>query len=112
MWIINNIDYCVSVLADHSSDSDGDHHYEMLHEVVGNVKNDPLPYDDFDSFDSDVSDETYIKPLRQVQEEAWQFLKFCVSLQIVFVGVSHTCFVKIGGLVCSCPFFVSTKRTL
>jgi len=42
----------------------------MLCEVVGSVKNDPVPYGDFDSFDSDVSDETYIKPLRQVQEEA------------------------------------------
>ena len=81
MCVINNTDYCVCILAgDHSSDSDGDHHYEMLYEVVGKVKNDPLPYDDFDSFDSDVSDETYIKPLHQVQEEAWQFLKFCVSL--------------------------------
>jgi len=50
---------------DHSSDSDGDHHYEMLCEVIGSVKNDPVPYGDFDSFDSDVSDETYIKPLRQ-----------------------------------------------
>jgi hypothetical protein len=71
MCIINNTDYCVFILAgDHSSDSDGDHHYEMLYEVVGKVKNDPVPYDDFDSFDSDVSDETYIKPLHQVQEEA------------------------------------------
>lgn len=71
MRVINNTDCFVSVLAgDHSSDSDGDHHYEMLCEVVGNAKNDPVPYDDFDSFDSDVSDETYIKPLRQVQEEA------------------------------------------
>jgi hypothetical protein len=65
------IDYCVYIPAgDHSSDSDGDHHYEMLYEVVGDGKNDPVPYDDFDSFDSDVSDETYIKPLHQVQEEA------------------------------------------
>ncbi|KAJ4431135.1 hypothetical protein ANN_19730 [Periplaneta americana] len=50
---------------DHSSDSDADHHYEMLYEVVGNNKEDIAPYDDFDSFDSDVSDETYIKPLHQ-----------------------------------------------
>lgn len=55
---------------DRSSDSDGDHHYEMLCDVVGSVKNDSVPYDDFDSFDSDVSDETYIKPLHQVREEA------------------------------------------
>jgi hypothetical protein len=54
---------------EHSSDSDGDHHYEMLYEVVGDSKNDAVPYDDFDSFDSDASDETYIKPLHQVQEK-------------------------------------------
>ena len=76
------------LVGDHSSDSDGDHHYEMLYEVVGNVKNDPLPYDDFDSFDSDVSDDTYIKPLRQVQGEALQFLKFCVS----FANCACGCF--------------------
>lgn len=55
---------------DHSSDSDADHHYEMLCEVVGDSKIDAVPYDDFDSFDSDVSDETYIKPLHQVEERA------------------------------------------
>ena len=66
---MSNTDYCLYILAgDHSSDSDGDHHYEMLYEVVGDVKNEPVPYDDFDSFDSDVSDETYIKPLHQVHE--------------------------------------------
>lgn len=55
---------------DHSSDSDADHHYEMLCEVVGDSKIDAVPYDDFDSFDSDVSDETYIKPSHQVEEIA------------------------------------------
>lgn len=57
------------VAGDHSSDSD--HHYEMLCEVVGDSKIEAVPYDDFDSFDSDVSDETYIKPLHQVQERHW-----------------------------------------
>jgi hypothetical protein len=60
---------CVCILAggDHSSGSDADHHYEMLYEVVGDSKNNTVPDDDFDSFDSDVSDETYIKPLHQVE---------------------------------------------
>ncbi|PSN52299.1 hypothetical protein C0J52_08549 [Blattella germanica] len=50
---------------DNSSDSEGNnHHYEILYEVVNSNRSE-IPYDDFDSFDSDVSDETYIKPLHQ-----------------------------------------------
>lgn len=55
---------------DHSSDSDADHHYEMLCEVAEDGKIDAAPYDDFDSFDSDESEETYIKPLHQVEKRA------------------------------------------
>lgn len=70
---------CIFVGGEHSSESDADHHYEMLNEAVGDSKNDTVPYDDFDSFDSDVSDETYIKPLHQVQERTCHFY-FHISL--------------------------------
>jgi hypothetical protein len=84
-------DYCLYILTggDHSSDSDADHHYEMLYEVVGDNNVDAGPYDDFDSFDSDVSDETYIKPLHQVEERARSSLLLnpCINCSSVFYEI-------------------------
>nr|CAD7569274.1 unnamed protein product [Timema californicum] len=52
--------------SENSSNSDTDHHYEMLYEVVGGQKTTKTTTeDDFDSFDSEASDSTYNKAVPQ-----------------------------------------------
>ncbi|CAG2059706.1 unnamed protein product [Timema podura] len=52
--------------SENSSNSDTDHHYEMLYEVVGGQKTTKTTTeDDFDSFDSEASDSTYDKAVPQ-----------------------------------------------
>ena len=58
---------------ENSSDSDVNiQHDEMIYEEV-DARNEII-YDDFDSSNSDVSEETYIKPLHQVRFHSWSLI--------------------------------------